>query len=78
MAGMCILLGNNAGRLYSTAFPTWAGHSIISGHVWNGRYHARRLCQSEGMQYGDQIKVHAFRQVYMYEVRENRHRMAHS
>ncbi|MDP8287344.1 MAG: choice-of-anchor D domain-containing protein [Candidatus Electryonea clarkiae] len=28
-------LGNNAGYLSGTAFPTWTGNTVITGHVWN-------------------------------------------
>jgi hypothetical protein len=28
-------LGNQAGWLNGSAFPTWAGNSVLTGHVWN-------------------------------------------
>ena len=28
-------LGSNAGWLNGSAFPTWAGNSVLTGHVWN-------------------------------------------
>jgi LPXTG-site transpeptidase (sortase) family protein len=65
-------LGNNAGWLNGTAFPTWAGNSVITGHVWNADNTPGVFLNLKDLKYGDQIKVHAFGQVYLYEVRVNR------
>jgi LPXTG-site transpeptidase (sortase) family protein len=65
-------LGNNAGWLNGTAFPTWAGNSVITGHVWNADNTPGVFLNLKDLKYGDQIKVHAFGQVYIYEVRESR------
>jgi LPXTG-site transpeptidase (sortase) family protein len=65
-------LGNNAGWLNGTAFPTWAGNSVITGHVWNADNTPGVFLNLKDLKYGDQIKVHAFGQVYVYEVHESR------
>ena len=65
-------LGNNVGWLNGSAFPTWTGNSVITGHVWNADNTPGIFVNLKQLKYGDQIKVHAFGQIYTYEVRENR------
>jgi LPXTG-site transpeptidase (sortase) family protein len=62
-------LGNQAGWLNGTAFPTWAGNSVITGHVYlsNGKPGPFRYLSS--LRWGDQVIIHAFGQKYIYEVR---------
>jgi LPXTG-site transpeptidase (sortase) family protein len=62
-------LGDRAGYLEGTAFPTWSGNSAITGHVYdaNGRpglFHGLKY-----LQWGDEVLVHFYGQVYVYEVR---------
>jgi len=65
-------LGSNAGWLNGTAYPTWNGNSVITGHVWDAFNRPGPFIQLKKLQFGDQINIHAFGQVYVYEVRENR------
>jgi LPXTG-site transpeptidase (sortase) family protein len=62
-------LGNNAGWLQGTAFPTWSGNSVITGHVWNANNKAGPFVYLNTLWYGDRIIVHAWGQQYIYEVR---------
>ena len=64
-------LGNNAGWLEGSAFPTWNGNSAITGHVWDAYNRPGPFARLKDLRYGDQIKIHAFGQVYIYEIREN-------
>jgi len=65
-------LGNNAGWLNGTAFPTWSGNSVITGHVWNADNTPGIFVNLKQLHYGADILIHAFGQTYTYEVRENR------
>jgi LPXTG-site transpeptidase (sortase) family protein len=65
-------LGSNAGWLNGTAYPTWNGNSVITGHVWDAFNRPGPFIQLKKLQFGDRINIHAFGQVYVYEVRENR------
>jgi LPXTG-site transpeptidase (sortase) family protein len=62
-------LGNQAGWLQGTAFPTWNGNSVITGHVWNADNSAGPFVYLNTLWYGDRIIVHAWGQQYVYEVR---------
>lgn len=62
-------LGENAGYLYGSAFPTWAGNTVITGHVWNADNTAGPFAELRNLQYGDEIEIHAWGMVYTYEVR---------
>ncbi len=62
-------LGNKAGWLQGTAFPTLSGNSVITGHVWNADNKAGPFVSLNILWYGDRIIVHAWGQEYIYEVR---------
>jgi LPXTG-site transpeptidase (sortase) family protein len=63
-------LGNRVGWLNSTAFPTFTGNSVITGHVWDADNTPGLLANLRQLRYGDSVKIHAFGQVYTYEVRD--------
>lgn len=63
-------LGSSAGWLEGTAFPTWAGNTVITGHVWNADGYPGPFVNLKDLQYGDILRVHAWGQVYTYEIRE--------
>jgi LPXTG-site transpeptidase (sortase) family protein len=65
-------LGNSAGWLAGSAFPTWAGNTVLTGHVWNADNTPGLFVNLKQLKYGDPIKIHAFGQVYTYEVRDSR------
>lgn len=71
-------LGQNAGWLNGTAFPTWEGNSVLTGHVWNANNQPGLFVNLKNLKYGNQITVHAFGQAYTYEVRENQRISANS
>jgi len=64
-------LGKNAGWLNGSAFPTWNGNSVITGHVWDSLNRPGPFVGLINLTYGDQIKVHAFGKVYIYEIIES-------
>jgi LPXTG-site transpeptidase (sortase) family protein len=64
-------LGANAGYLSGTAFPTWAGNTVLTGHVWDAFNQPGPFADLKSLQHGDQFYIHAFGMMYVYEVREN-------
>jgi LPXTG-site transpeptidase (sortase) family protein len=64
-------LGNNAGYLNGTAFPTYAGNTVITAHVWDANNHPGPFASIKDLQYGDRVRIYAWGQVYTYEVRYN-------
>lgn len=62
-------LGDNAGYLSGTAFPTWAGNTALTGHVWGANNTPGPFANLSELQHGDRFYIHAFGLVYTYEVR---------
>lgn len=65
-------LGSQAGWLEGSAFPTWAGNTVLTGHVWGANNNPGVFVNLKTLQYGDKILIHAWGQVYTYEARESR------
>ncbi|NLF52168.1 MAG: sortase, partial [Leptolinea sp.] len=63
-------LGDRLAYLHESAFPTWEGNSVITGHVYNSDGNPGPFNQLHTLHYGDRIVIHAYDQVYLYEVRE--------
>ena len=70
-AGDVTWLGHDAGWLNGSAFPTWAGNSVITGHVWDADNQPGLFADLKTLKYGDKVLVHAFNSVYTYEVRDS-------
>ncbi len=64
-------LGKNTGWLTGTAYPTWEGNSVITGHVWTATNTEGPFAHLKELAYGDEININAWGQVYVYEVRDN-------
>jgi LPXTG-site transpeptidase (sortase) family protein len=65
-------LGANAGYLNGTAFPTWAGNSVLTAHVWTANNTAGPFYHLKDLKYGDQFYIYSGGQIFAYEVRSNR------
>jgi LPXTG-site transpeptidase (sortase) family protein len=63
-------LDRNAGWLEGSAYPTWNGNSVITAHVWDALNQPGPFAHLKDLRYGDQVKIHAFGQVFTYEIRE--------
>ncbi len=63
-------LGNNVGYLYGTAFPTWEGNSVLTGHAYNSDGLPGVFVNLEKLKWGDQVIIRMGDQDYVYEVRE--------
>ena len=62
-------LGSQVGWLNGTAFPTWTGNSVMTGHVYNAFGNPGPFVHLNWLWYGDKIIVHAWGARYVYEVR---------
>jgi LPXTG-site transpeptidase (sortase) family protein len=65
-------LGNQAGWLEGTAFPSWKGNSAVTGHVTLANGLSGPFANLGNLKWGDKIVVHAYGYVYTYQVRENK------
>jgi LPXTG-site transpeptidase (sortase) family protein len=63
-------LGNQVGWLYGTAYPTWKGNSVMTGHVYDAFGQPGPFVHLNWLWYGDKIIVHAGGGQYTYEVRQ--------
>jgi LPXTG-site transpeptidase (sortase) family protein len=63
-------LDKQAGWLDGSAYPTWNGNSVVTAHVWDALNQPGPFARLKDLKYGNQVKVHAFGQVYTYEIRE--------
>ena len=64
-------LGEKAGYLADSAYPTQAGNTVLTGHVWDNLNQAGPFADLKRLAYGDEILITAAGGVYVYEVREN-------
>lgn len=65
-------LGNQAAYLEGTAFPTWKGNSVLAGHVIGPDGLEGPFSNLSLLQYGDNIIIRAWGNIYLYEVRDYR------
>jgi LPXTG-site transpeptidase (sortase) family protein len=64
-------LADDAGWLEGTAFPSWSGNSVLTGHVYLASGLPGPFVNLQNMKYGDKIIVHAYGQKYTFEVQSN-------
>jgi LPXTG-site transpeptidase (sortase) family protein len=64
-------LGNQAGWLEGSAFPSWSGNSVLTGHVYLSNGLPGPFISLGRLKYGDKIIIHAYGQKYTFEVRTN-------
>ena len=65
-------LGKNAGYLQGSAFPTWKGNTVITGHVWDAFNQPGIFRDLKSLTYDDEIIIEFQGTSYVYLVRENR------
>ncbi|RME90904.1 MAG: sortase [Anaerolineae bacterium] len=65
-------LWDEAGYLEGTAYPTWAGNTVITAHVYTPDGLPGPFVDLHTLRWGDQVIIHAYGQRYIYEVREVR------
>ena len=64
-------LWEQAGWLQGTAFPTWQGNSVVTGHVYLPSGKPGPFVGLNKLRWGNQIIVHVFGERYIYEVQTN-------
>jgi len=64
-------LGNSIGWLNGTAFPSWEGNSVVTGHVYNVSGLPGPFVNLKNLKYGDQVIVHMYGEKYIFEVQES-------
>ena len=62
-------LSNQIGWLEGTAFPTWAGNSALTAHIYDANGEPGPFVNLGSLLWGQKIIVHAWGQKYIYEVR---------
>jgi len=65
-------LGNRAGYLDGTAYPTWNGNTGITGHVYMPNGKPGPFVDLHTLYWGQQVIIHIDGQAYIYEVRSVR------
>ncbi len=63
-------LGDQAGWLNGTAFPTYEGNSVLTGHVYDAYGNPGPFVYLNWLWWGDEVIVHAWGAQYVYEVRQ--------
>jgi LPXTG-site transpeptidase (sortase) family protein len=66
-----IWLGNQAGWLEGSAFPSWNGNSVLTGHVYLSNGLPGPFISVSKLKYGDTIVIHAYGQKYTFAVQTN-------
>jgi LPXTG-site transpeptidase (sortase) family protein len=64
-------LGNNAGYLEGSAYPTHSGNSILTGHVTDANGKPGPFASVKELSAGDKVYIHNGSFIYVYEVRQN-------
>jgi LPXTG-site transpeptidase (sortase) family protein len=64
-------LGNQAGWLEGSAFPSWNGNSVLTSHVYLSNGKPGPFAKLHELQTGDKIVVNMFGQKYTFEVLTN-------
>lgn len=62
-------LTTQAGYLSGTAYPTWAGNTVLTAHVYLQDGTPGPFANLNRLKWGDRIRLNAFGQQYEYEVR---------
>lgn len=64
-------LGQHAGYLMETTYPTHEGNSVITAHVWDAYNNPGPFYGLKDLVYGDQFTIQFAGKTYVFEVREN-------
>jgi LPXTG-site transpeptidase (sortase) family protein len=64
-------LGQEAGWLEGSAFPSWKGNSVITSHVYLSNGLPGPFVNLIKLKYGEKVIIHAYGQKFTFEVRSN-------
>jgi LPXTG-site transpeptidase (sortase) family protein len=65
-------LSGQAGFLQGTSFPTLAGNTVLTAHVWDATNQPGAFAELNMLRHGDQFTINAWGLEYTYEVRISR------
>jgi LPXTG-site transpeptidase (sortase) family protein len=65
-------LGKDIGWLNGTAFPSWEGNSVLTGHVYNSNGLPGPFYNLRNLKYGDAIVIHLYGEKYIFQVQATR------
>lgn len=65
-------LGNNVGYLDGTAYPTWAGNTILTAHVMDAANAPGPFANLKDLKIGERIYIHANGFKYVYQIEINK------
>jgi len=65
-------LGNDAGWLNGTAFPSWEGNAVITAHVMGADGLPGPFAKLQNLNYGERVIVHMLDQQYIFEISNKR------
>jgi len=63
-------LMDQIGWLEGTAFPTWAGNSVLTAHNYTALGEPGPFMDIHKLKWGDKLIIHAWGQEYVYEVQK--------
>ena len=66
------LTNAQAGWLNGSAYPTWDGNTVLTGHITNASGNSGPFANIKTLKFGDEITIQAYGETYTYEVRENK------
>ena len=64
-------LGDQAGWLEGSAFPSWNGNSVLTGHVYSANGLPGPFANLKELKFGDKVVVYAFGQKFTFDVQTN-------
>jgi LPXTG-site transpeptidase (sortase) family protein len=64
-------LGDQAGWLEGSAFPSWNGNSILTGHVYSASGLPGPFVNLKELKFGDKVVVYTFGQKFTFDVQTN-------
>lgn len=65
-------LGNRIGYLEGSAYPTWSGNTVLTGHATDPNGNVTSFAYIRELKAGDKFMIHANGMVYVYQIQENR------
>ncbi len=64
-------LADQAGYLAGSAYPTHAGNTVITAHVWDAYNRPGPFWQLSELSFGEEIRIYGWGKVFRYQVQAN-------
>jgi LPXTG-site transpeptidase (sortase) family protein len=65
-------LEDSIGYLEGSAYPTWSGNSVLTGHATDANGNITSFGYIRELAVGEKIMIHSNGMIYIYQVKENR------